>query len=208
MKKASLLLRTISILILGFFVSCSGVRDVNPKTNLSGTNEDLIVFQTMEDFNRYLLEGIDKYTTKITDSQSETTRANGVNILTLKGYTSMTSEGYQKGLFSPEVAARIGIPSGIYIFAKEHYFMRFKLGDKQYIVPGYPADHSKCGYMPSATNTSARGYSMEQDGRDVTLSTFIIHFISDLKGHTVGLYSPLGYDIRKLEWSIPYITTL
>lgn len=120
----------------------------------------------------------------------------------------MTSDGNNIGIFKKQTADILGIPPESYILAKEQYHKDFKFPQDQYILSGYPVDHSKCGYMPTAmTQSPTRGVSVEQNGEDITLTTLIIHIKYDAAtGSAMDIYSPLGYKgIKDLTWNLPYI---
>lgn len=208
MKKRISLILVLALIFA--FVSCSKEQK-EPTPDLQNEEYETIVFNTAEDVNDFLLEGLNPYMIKITDAYKytqETKSSAPVQVLTLYGYDSMNSEGNKKGYFSQAAADAIGILPGAYIFAREHYHKRFKLSQGQYVLNGYPVDHSKCGFMPTATSQNpTRGFSVEQNGEDVTLTTLIIHIKYEIgTGNSVEVYSPLGYKgINNLTWNIPYI---
>jgi hypothetical protein len=174
------------------------------------TGYEIVLFNTVEDINKFLLDGLNTSTT-VTDEYKytrDTRLSSPVQILTLYDYSSITSEKDKIGYFAKEVAETLGIGQGAYLIAKEYYHKNFRLPRGQYIIPGYQVELSKCGYMPTAISKNlTRGFAVEWNGENITLTTLVIHIKSEIETeNTVEMYCPLGYKgIQNLTWNVPYI---
>lgn len=203
------------VLAFVFFVATAGCSKEasTPKFNQGVEKYEMVVFNTEEDIYNFVTDGFDLSVTKVTDGykyiqKQELRAAAPVEVLTLYGHTSMTAEADKKGYFAEKAASALGIMPGYYVIAKELYQKKINISDNQLIIPGYQVDHSLCGYMPTArSKNKTRGYSVEQDGTEVTLTTIIIHIKNEIgTGYPTEVYSPLGYKaIDKLAWNVPYI---
>jgi len=169
-------------------VSCSQddavLVSVTPAAETPMTSDDLLTLN-FEEFKGW-------------DSSNEAdlvSRAS-VNVLTLRGCTSLQSGGNEKIFIRSDLANLIGISSQTYIL--EH------ITAYQYtIIPGLgpslffaPADSPLCGVDPSANNWAVRGYTCSSPNAngEVTFTSKCLHIISDMSGRSYNIWYPCKPD--------------
>lgn len=183
-------------LIATIFIGCSDVNE-DLKTSLLDkspilTEQDAKAADTTN-YNFYLRSPQNSKTRTVYTSEVDTT---------VYGYTSQSSTGNGTYALSRNLKDLLGIPRNSFYICN-FYTLKYSLtidGLANRTTKFSIIDSPKCGLYPDYTDEEYDlcGYSYTQMGDNITLSTKVIHIISDQSGISYDIWHPRRPE--ELEW--------
>lgn len=188
------------MLILGIVIvaSCSSDdSEINVSYESGLGQPDVAIFSSLSD-----LDTIDYASFVRSPQQKNITRASLGTDIKVYGYTEKTSTPNKTYALGKEFKEMLGIPRNkFYIcsFTTAKYVVNIK-GLKDRTARFSIVDSPNCGLYPDATEKeyNERGYSMSQNGDQVTLVTKVIHIIASQDGISYDIWFPKKAE--DLEW--------
>lgn len=126
--------------------------------------------------------------------------------ITVYGYTTKSSSGNKKVIISKNLASHFGI---VYQAANPIYILERVTAKYELTIDGLSTkkvrfssnDSPKCGLYPDYTDDDldSLGYTVTQKGNNVTMTTSLIHLVSDLSGRSYNRWYPCKPE--ELEWN-------
>lgn len=135
------------------------------------------------------------------DIYSYLTTRSTVTQFTVNGYTSYKSSGKVKAIFGKTFASKIGVYNQVYVVETLTVYYKMTVSGLGTVSFFSIMDSPNCGIDPN--DSDHIGYTYSQDGTSVTMSTKLIHIISDLNGISYNKWYPCA--LANLQWNYQII---
>lgn len=190
------LITYVSIVLAFVFQSCSSEDEPLYTTDFTAAsvNDDQIVYKishkNSHSFGEFDTDSVESESNLQTRGNSDIMPLLDYVNYTVKGATSTSTSANQKVQISSKLANLMGISRQIYV-------LNYITAKYSITIDGLSSDRAVfkivdspgCGLDPSKTDY-ARGYTYGSDGDVVTLTTRIVHILSDLSGRNYDMYYP------------------
>lgn len=199
----------LAILMTDFFAGCNNKQDIEPSTATDkgnsveslrtgdSDNDEGIYFNTYADLEEFL----HKYPLKQEQVITIPSASLSVHDLILYGFTNKdVIQKNVKAMFSQEAAEKIGIPPGTYIMDICSTTKKVTLSEGHLALASDDSKNQGCGIKP---DKSGRGCSVSQTGKDVTLTTLLMHIKVDMYGAAIDKWHPMRPE--HLQWTLTYV---
>lgn len=190
------LITYVAILLAFVFQSCSSEDEPLNATELAATllNDSRVApndnHKNHRSFEEFDTDSIELGSNLQTRSNSEIMPLLDYVNYTVKGASTTSTGANQKVLIDSKLASLMGISRQIYV-------LNYITAKYAITIDGLSSDRAVfkivdspgCGIDPSKTDY-VRGYTYGSDGDVVTLTTRIIHILSDMSGRNYDMYYP------------------